>query len=140
MLKTVKFGGSSVAGAEQFKKVKAIVEADPSRRIVVSSAAGKRSSADHKLTDLLYLCHAHLTYGVSCDEILDGIEQRFSEIREELNIGYDVVAEFRAMRAKLTKDTGVDELVSRGEYFTSKLLADYIGYSFVDAKDCVFFG
>jgi aspartate kinase len=140
MLKTVKFGGSSVAGAEQFKKVKAIVEADPSRRIVVSSAAGKRSSADHKLTDLLYLCHAHLTYGVSCDEILDGIEQRFSEIREELNISYDVVAEFRAMRAKLTKDTGVDELVSRGEYFTSKLLADYIGYSFVDAKDCVFFG
>ncbi len=140
MLKTVKFGGSSVAGAEQFKKVKAIVEADPSRRIVVSSAAGKRSSADHKLTDLLYLCHAHLTYGVSCDEILDGIEQRFSEIREKLNIGYDVVAEFRAMRAKLTKDTGVDELVSRGEYFTSKLLADYIGYSFVDAKDCVFFG
>ncbi len=140
MLKTVKFGGSSVAGAEQFKKVKAIVDADPSRRIVVSSAAGKRSSADHKLTDLLYLCHAHLTYGVSCDEILDGIEQRFSEIREELNIGYDVVAEFRAMRAKLTKDTGVDELVSRGEYFTSKLLADYIGYSFVDAKDCVFFG
>lgn len=73
MLKAVKFGGSSVAGAEQFRKVKAIVEADPARRIVVASAAGKRFDGDHKLTDLLYLCHAHLTYGVSCDEIMDSI-------------------------------------------------------------------
>ena len=61
MLKVAKFGGSSVAGAEQFKKVKAIVDADPARRVVVASAAGKRSGGDHKLTDLLYLCHAHLT-------------------------------------------------------------------------------
>ena len=61
MVKVAKFGGSSVAGAEQFQKVKAIVEADPARKVVVVSAAGKRSSGDHKLTDLLYLCHAHLT-------------------------------------------------------------------------------
>ena len=140
MLKAVKFGGSSVAGAEQFRKVKAIVEADPSRRIVVASAAGKRFDGDHKLTDLLYLCHAHLTYGVSCDEIMDSIEKRFSDIRRELGIAYDVEADVRALRARLTKDMGVDELVSRGEYFTSKLLADYLGYTFVDAKDCVFFG
>lgn len=140
MLKAVKFGGSSVAGAEQFRKVKAIVEADPARRIVVASAAGKRFDGDHKLTDLLYLCHAHLTYGVSCDEIMDSIEKRFADIRRELGIAYDVEADIRALRARLTKDLGVDELVSRGEYFTSKLLADYLGYTFVDAKDCVFFG
>ena len=140
MLKVVKFGGSSVAGAEQFRKVKNIVEADSARRIVVSSAAGKRTPDDHKLTDLLYLCHAHLTYGVSCDEIMDGIERRFAEIRDELGIAYDVEADFRALRARLNRDMSVDELVSRGEYFTSKLLADYLGYTFVDAKDCVFFG
>ncbi len=140
MLKVVKFGGSSVAGAEQFEKVKNIVEADGARRIVVSSAAGKRTPDDHKLTDLLYLCHAHLTYGVSCDEILDGIERRFAEIRSALGIAYDVEADFKALRARLSRDMSVDELVSRGEYFTSKLLADYLGYTFVDAKDCVFFG
>ena len=85
MLKVAKFGGSSVAGANQFRKVKAIVEADPARRIVVASAAGKRSSDDHKLTDLLYLCHAHLTYGVSCEEILTTIRERFVEIKNELS-------------------------------------------------------
>ncbi len=140
MLKAVKFGGSSVAGAEQFKKVKAIVESDPARCIVVSSAAGKRGSDDHKLTDLLYLCHAHLTYGVSCDEIMDGIEARLVEIRDALSISYDVGEELRAYRARLNKSVSADELVSRGEYFTSKLLASYLGYTFVDAKECVFFG
>jgi len=139
MLKAVKFGGSSVAGAEQFKKVKAIVEADPARRIVVASAAGKRDSADHKLTDLLYLCHAHITYGVSCDDIMDTIQQRFAEMRNELGLNYDVEADFAALRARLNRDSSVDELVSRGEYFTSKLLAEYLGYEFVDAADCVFF-
>ena len=139
MLKAVKFGGSSVAGAEQFKKVKAIVEADPSRRIVVASAAGKRSSDDHKLTDLLYLCHAHLTYGVSCDDIMDTIQSRFAEMRNELGLNYDVEADFAALRARLDRDMSVDELVSRGEYFTSKLLAEYLGFAFVDAADWVFF-
>ena len=73
MLKVCKFGGSSVAGAEQFRKVRDIVLSDPSRRVVVISAAGKRTSDDHKLTDLLYLCHAHLTYGVACSDILAAI-------------------------------------------------------------------
>ncbi len=139
MLKAAKFGGSSVAGAEQFKKVKAIVEADPSRRIVVSSAAGKRSGDDHKLTDLLYLCHAHLTYGVSCDEIMETIVRRFVEIKETLGLRYDVEADLAAFRARMNKDMPVDELVSRGEYFTSRLLAEYLGYTFVDAASCVFF-
>ena len=140
MLKVAKFGGSSVAGPEQFQKVKAIVEADPARRIVVSSAAGKRSSSDHKLTDLLYLCHAHLTYGVPCDDIMDSIVSRFVELKESLGLSYDVAADLAAFRRRMNKDMSVDELVSRGEYFTSKLLAEYLGYTFVDAASCVFFG
>ena len=140
MLKVAKFGGSSVAGAEQFKKVKAIIEADPSRRIVVSSAAGKRDSSDHKLTDLLYLCHAHITYGVSCDDIIGTIRRRFAEIRDALGLRYDVEGDFDKLLPRLNRDMGVDELVSRGEYFTSRLLAEYLGYRFVDAADCVFFG
>ncbi len=140
MIKVAKFGGSSVAGAEQFKKVKAIIEADPSRRIVVSSAAGKRDANDHKLTDLLYLCHAHITYGVSCDDIVSSIRGRFVEIRDALGLQYDVEGEFDKLLPRLNRDMGVDELVSRGEYFTSRLLAEYLGYRFVDAADCVFFG
>ena len=140
MLKVAKFGGSSVAGAEQFKKVKAIVDADPARRVVVASAAGKRSGGDHKLTDLLYLCHAHLTYGVSCEEIWHTIEERLIGIRDELGLMLPIEEELIAYRKRLTKELSVDELVSRGEYFTSKLLAEYLGFRFVDAADCVFFG
>ncbi len=140
MLKVAKFGGSSVAGAEQFKKVKAIVDADPTRRVVVASAAGKRGKDDHKLTDLLYLCHAHLTYGVSCDEIWHTIEERLIGIRDELGLSLPIEEELSAYRRKLTKELSVDELVSRGEYFTSRLLAEYLGFTFVDAASCVFFG
>ena len=117
-MKVAKFGGSSVAGAEQFKKVRAIVEADPERRVVVISAAGKRNADDHKLTDLLYLCHAHLNYGVSCSDIFSTIEQRLTEIRDELGLSYGVEAELKELERPLSKDTPVDLLVSRGEYFT----------------------
>ncbi len=140
MLKVAKFGGSSVAGAEQFKKVKRIIEADPSRRLVVVSAAGKRGADDHKLTDLLYLCHAHLTYGVSCGDIMNTIRQRFVDIRNELGLHYDVEGEFDALSARLSRDMSVDELVSRGEYFTARLMAEYLGFTFVDAASCIFFG
>lgn len=140
MLKVAKFGGSSVAGAEQFKKVKRIIEADPSRRLVVVSAAGKRGADDHKLTDLLYLCHAHLTYGVSCEDIMNTIRQRFVDIRNELGLRYDVEGEFDALSARLSRDMSVDELVSRGEYFTARLMAEYLGFTFVDAASCIFFG
>ncbi len=139
MLKTVKFGGSSVAGAEQFKKVKAIVDSDKSRRVVVVSAAGKRSSDDHKLTDLLYLCHAHLQYGVSCGEIFDSISDRLISIRNDLGLRCPIEEKLQSLRSKLSKDFSIDELVSRGEYFTSLLMAEYLGFTFVDAADCVFF-
>ena len=139
-IKVAKFGGSSVAGAEQFQKVRDIIAHDPDRRVVVSSAAGKRFAEDHKLTDLLYLCHAHLTYGVSCADILHTIEQRFIEIRDSLGLQYEIERDLAALRGRLSRDMSVDELVSRGEYFTSRLLAEYLGFSFVDAAVTVFFG
>ena len=140
MLKVAKFGGSSVAGAEQFKKVKAICLSDPDRQIIVVSAAGKRNKEDHKITDLLYLCNAHRTYGVSCEDILSQIEARFQEIRDGLGLSYDIKAAFAALRQKLDRGMSVDELVSRGEFFTAQLMAEYLGRPFVDAADCVFFG
>lgn len=139
-MKVAKFGGSSVSGAQQFRKVKDIVLSDPSRRVVVVSAAGKRFPEDHKITDLLYLCHAHISYGVSCEDILDSIESRFVSIRDELSLSFDVESEFRALRGKLDRDVPADYLVSRGEYFTARLMAEYLGFGFVDAADCVFFG
>ena len=82
MIKITKFGGSSVADAEQFRKVKSIIEADPSRRFVVISAAGKRHKKDNKITDLLYLCHSHVLYHVDPSPLLKTITDRFFEIKE----------------------------------------------------------
>ena len=86
MLKVTKFGGSSMASAAQYRKVKDIVLSDSDRQVVVVSAAGKRNKKDHKITDLLYLCHAHVRYGVECDAIFDVICQRYLEIRDELGL------------------------------------------------------
>ncbi len=138
MLKVAKFGGSSVADANQFKKVKSIVTSDPSRRLIVVSAAGKRDPKDHKITDLLYLCHAHVTYGVSCKEIFDIISARFIEIRDDLGLSYRIEDDLEALGRKISKDMSIDELVSRGEYLTSRLMAEYLGYHFLDASKCIF--
>ena len=134
MLKVLKFGGSSMADAKQFEKVKSIVQADPSRKVVIVSAAGKRFSDDHKLTDLLYLCHAHLKYGVACDSVFDMIRSRYMEIRDELGLKTDLETEFDALRKKMDKGISQDELVSRGEYFAARLMADYLGYDFLDSE------
>lgn len=140
MIKVVKFGGSSVADGEQFEKVRQIVLQDPERCVVVVSAAGKRGPEDHKLTDLLYLCHAHIQYGVSCGEIFQTIRERFVQLRDELGLAFAVEAELDRLEKKLDRDLSVDELVSRGEYLTGRLMAEYLGFAFVDAADCVFFG
>ena len=139
MIKAAKFGGSSLAGAEQFRKVRDIVRADESRRFVVVSAAGKRFKNDHKVTDLLYLVQAHLKYGVSHEEILSMIEDRYVEIRDQLGLSFDVEKEFDTLRRWLTPDVSVDELVSRGEYLNARLMAEYLGYRFVDATEVIFF-
>ena len=134
MLKVLKFGGSSMADATQFAKVKSIVESDESRRVVVVSAAGKRFKDDHKLTDLLYLCHAHLKYGVSCDSVYQMIVDRYTAIRDELHLNVDLESEFAALRRKMDKGISQDELVSRGEYFAAKLMAAYLGFAFLDSE------
>ena len=139
MIKVAKFGGSSLAGAEQFRKVRDIVRADESRRFVVVSAAGKRFKTDHKVTDLLYLVQAHLKYGVSHEEILSMIEDRYVEIRDQLGLSFDVEKEFDTLRRWLTPDVSVDELVSRGEYLNARLMAEYLGYRFVDATEVIHF-
>ena len=134
MLKVLKFGGSSMADAHQLEKVRSIVEADPARRVVVVSAAGKRFKDDHKITDLLYLCHAHLQYGVSCDGIFDMVRSRYLEIRDELGLSTPLEAEFGALRAKMDKGISADELVSRGEYFAARIMADCLGFDFLDSS------
>lgn len=140
MIKVAKFGGSSVSSAEQFRKVKSIILSDPARKFVVVSAAGKKNSSDHKMTDLLYLCHAHLSYGVDCDNLFGKVRERLVEIRDELGLRFDIESALDDCSSKFSKDTDVDELVSRGEYFTAQLMAEYLGYHFVDAADCVYFG
>ena len=140
MLKVTKFGGSSMADAGQFRKVRDIVLADPQRRVVIVSAAGKRFSGDHKLTDLLYLCHAHTQYGVPCDPIFDLITSRYIEVRDELQLDLDLETEFAELKKRLdAKAVSQDELVSRGEYFSAKLMAAFLGFKFVDAADWIRF-
>ena len=134
MLKVLKFGGSSMADEKQFAKVRSIVRADPARRVVVVSAAGKRDRKDHKLTDLLYLCYAHLQYGVSCDGVFQMIRDRYTGIRDALGLQTDVESELDALRQKMDEGISQDELVSRGEYFSARLMADYLGFEFLDAK------
>ena len=139
-MKVVKFGGSSMADTNQYRKVRDILLADPERRVVVVSAAGKRNSQDHKITDLLYLCHAHTQYGVDCSNIFEMIRSRYLEIRDELGIDLDLETEFAALKSGLDrKMVSQDELASRGEYFSAKLMAAYLGFAFVDAADWVRF-
>ena len=140
MLKVTKFGGSSMADAGQYRKVKEIVLADPERRVVIVSAAGKRDSADHKLTDLLYLCHAHTKYGVACDPVFDLITSRYIDIRDELGLQVDLETEFADLKKRLdAKEVSEDELVSRGEYYSAKLMAAFLDFEFVDAADWIQF-
>lgn len=139
MIKVVKFGGSSVANAKQFAKVKNIVNSDPCRKFIVTSACGKETKEDHKITDLLYLCQAHIRYGVSYEGIFDLIRQKYYGIKEELNLKVDLDREFANMEKLMNLDVSTDYLVSRGEYLTGLLLAEYLDADFVDARDVIAF-
>ena len=139
-MKVTKFGGSSMADAGQYRKVKGIIESDPGRRVVVVSAAGKRYKDDHKITDLLYLCYSHTKYGFPCDPIYDMIVSRYCGIRDELGIDLDLESDFAALKARIDKkEVTREELVSRGEYYSARLMAAYLGFRFVDAADWVKF-
>lgn len=138
MLKITKFGGSSVANAEQFRKVKAIVEADPARKYVVVSAPGKRDKNDNKITDLLYLLDAHRQYHVDGSNVYKLIRQRFIDIKTELGLKTPIEEEMDLFYQSLSKYSQ-DAIVSRGEYWCAKLMAEYLGYDFVDAQDVIRF-
>lgn len=133
MLKVLKFGGSSMADGAQFAKIKSIVDADDSRRVVVVSAPGKRFKDDHKITDLLYLCHAHVQYGVSCENIFSMIRQRYEGIARDCSLDIDLSADFDKLWRKLCDGADKDYVASRGEYFAAKLMAAYLGWTFLDA-------
>lgn len=139
MLKVAKFGGSSLAEASQLKKVKDIIHGDHERRYVIVSAPGKRDKNDSKITDLLYLSHAHLKYGVSYETVFCMIEDRYREIKKTCGLKTDIEKEFLEIRSNMTKDISVDYLASRGEYLSALLVAEYLGYDFIDAKDWLFF-
>lgn len=139
MLKTVKFGGSSLADAQHFSAVRDIVRADDARRIVVVSAPGKRAKGDNKVTDLLYLCYAHIKYGVDHESVLSMIEARYQEIADALAIPFDVSAAFAKIRNRVKESPDEDYLVSRGEALCAELMAAYLGYDFVDSYGTVKF-
>ena len=129
-----------MADAGQYRKIRDIILSNPDRKIVVVSAAGKRFKNDHKITDLLYLCYAHTQYGVDCSGVFEMIASRYLQIRDELGIQLDLESEFEQLKKRLdTRKVTQDELVSRGEYFSAKLMAAYLGFDFIDAADWIRF-
>ena len=139
MLKTVKFGGSSLASAEQFRKVKAIIERDAARRYAVVSAPGKRFSGDDKITDLLYRCQALRASGKPFDAEFRKIADRFTGIRDGLGLDLCIEAELDEIRSRIDAGASADYAASRGEYLNAKLLAAYLGFPFLDATECIRF-
>ena len=140
-MKTIvaKFGGTSLASAAQFQKVKAIVSADPARKIVVASAPGKRFPEDEKVTDLLLKCHEAAVSGNDFGALLSAVHERFREIIAGLALDLSLDQEIAALREHLLTDPQKDYVLSRGEYLNSRILADYLGYTFVDPEWCVCF-
>lgn len=139
LTKVVKFGGSSLASAEQFKKVGDIIRAEDSRRYVVPSAPGKRYSADTKVTDMLYGCYDLAAKGKNFDEEFDLIKERYYGIINDLGLELSLDDEFTTIKACFIGKAGRDYAASRGEYLNGIILAKYLGYEFVDAADVIFF-
>ena len=138
-IKVVKFGGSSLADAEQFKKVIDIISAEPERRYVVPSAPGKRFSGDEKVTDLLYECYEMATLGKPIDEFFEKIASRYRDIVSGLCLDIDLDREFATIKNAMVHKAGRDYAASRGEYLNGKVLACALGFDFIDAADVIFF-
>ena len=134
-----KFGGSSLACAEQFRKVKKIVMEDSNRRYVVPSAPGKRDDNDYKITDLLYLCHAHVENRISFDDVFKIIEERYKEIVKDLGLSIDINSHLVSMKKIISQGVSADYTVSRGEYLNGIILANFLEYEFVDAAEIIAF-
>ena len=139
MKKVVKFGGSSLANAEQFQKVGDIIRSEESRRYVVPSAPGKRFSADTKVTDLLYTCYGKAEAGEDFTDVLTEIKGRFYEIIKGLNLDLSLEEEFRQIEADFKAHAGNEYAASRGEFLNGKVMAAYLGYEFIDSATVIRF-
>ena len=139
MKKVVKFGGSSLASAEQFNKVKSIITADPHRRYVSTSAPGKRFSDDTKVTDMLYDCYDTAVNGKNFEEKLDKIHARYQEIIDGLHLNLSLDEEFEKIFEYFQNGAGVNYAASRGEYLNGIIMAHYLGFDFIDAAEVIFF-
>ena len=138
-LTVAKFGGSSLADVGQFRKVKDIIHSDPARRYVVPSAPGKRFSDDIKITDMLYHAYDLAAEGEDFSQVFDTIIKRYNDIVSELGLSLDLTDEYDKIKTALMNDAGSDYAASRGEYLNGLILAEYIGYHFMDAGKCVRF-
>ncbi len=139
MKKVVKFGGSSLASAEQFMKVGNIIRADEGRRFVVPSAPGKRFDGDTKVTDMLYACYALAEKDHNFMPELSKIEERYNEIITGLKLDLDLTGEFDRIIDNFKKKKGKDYAASRGEYLNGIIMANFLGFEFVDAADSIRF-
>ena len=144
MIKVVKFGGSSLADAHQFKKVGKIIRKDVDRRYVVPSAPGKRSPDDTKVTDMLYSCYAQALLEEedsqeSFEALLGAIRERYESIIRELGLSLSLEEEFHSIRENFTRKIGRDYAASRGEYLNGRIMAEYLGYEFIDAAEVICF-
>ena len=139
MAKVVKFGGSSLASAEQFQKAGSIIRADQERRYVVPSAPGKRFDKDVKVTDMLYACYDLASSGKEFKEQLRAIEARYQEIIQGLKLKLSLKEEFLTIEKNFNAGAGSNYAASRGEYLNGIIMADYLGYEFIDAAEVIFF-
>lgn len=139
MLTVAKFGGSSLADAGQIKKVLAIVREDASRRAIVVSAPGKRNSDDKKITDLLYEWQKSASLGKDTAGVQAVVSERFITIAKELGLSLDIKGELEKIAQDIARDASADYSASRGEYLCGKILAEALGYEFIDPAECVFF-
>lgn len=138
-LTVAKFGGTSMADARQFKRVKDILLADPRRRFVVPSAPGKRFKDDIKVTDLLYACHKKAVLGECYDEEFRLIRERYTGIAKDLQLDYDINPELDIVYRNIGEKKSPDYTASRGEYLCGRLLAAWLGWEFIDAAEIVRF-
>ena len=137
--KVVKFGGSSLADAQHFMQVAKIIKADPTRKYVVPSAPGKRFKDDTKVTDMLYTCYEMVKRHEDIDEYYKLICDRYNGIIKELGLNFDISGELEYVKNALMHRSGRDYAASRGEYLNGLILAKYLGFSFIDAENVIFF-
>ncbi len=138
-IKVAKFGGSSLASAGQFRKVKDILLSDPERKYVVPSAPGRRFKDDIKVTDLLYQCFRLAEKGQCIDECFAQVAQRYQDIIRELELDLDLTEQLEDAKKKILSDNNPDYAASRGEYFNGIILAKYMGWDFIDSADIIKF-